>query len=76
MMTIRSLFAAAAIAAAVSAPAARCAAQDAAIAAGERVAPGLVRWHDDFDAARAAAATSGRPVLLFQLLGRLDDEFC
>lgn len=43
---------------------------------GAAVAPGLVRWHADFAAACAAARTSGRPVLLFQLLGRLDDEFC
>ncbi len=41
-----------------------------------RVRPGLVRWHADFDAARAAARLSGKPVLLFQLLGRLDDELC
>ena len=37
---------------------------------------GLVRWHDSLETAKAAAATSGKPVLLFQLLGRLDDEFC
>ena len=42
----------------------------------ERVEPGLVRWHADFAAARAAATRSGKPVLLFQLLGRLDEEFC
>lgn len=42
----------------------------------ERATPGLVRWHGDFDAACAAARTSGKPVLLFDLLGRLDDEFC
>ncbi|MBK8099982.1 MAG: hypothetical protein IPK26_23000 [Planctomycetes bacterium] len=42
----------------------------------ERVEPGLVRWHGDFAAARAAATRSGKPVLLFQLLGRLDEEFC
>ena len=40
------------------------------------VAPGLVRWHPDFAAACAAAQRSGKPVLLFQLLGRLDQEFC
>ena len=40
------------------------------------VAPGLVRWHEDFAHAKAAAAKSRRPVLLFQLLGRLDREFC
>jgi hypothetical protein len=41
-----------------------------------KVAPGLVRWHADFEAACAAARSSGKPVLLFQLLGRLDDELC
>ena len=40
------------------------------------VQPGLVRWHADLAAARAAARDSGKPVLLFQLLGRLDDELC
>ena len=43
---------------------------------GGRVAPGRVVWHGDFKAAVAAAAKSKRPVMLFQLLGRLDDEFC
>jgi hypothetical protein len=37
---------------------------------------GHVRWHASADAALAAAGTSGRPVLLFQLLGALDDELC
>jgi hypothetical protein len=37
---------------------------------------GLVRWHPSLEAAELAAATSGRPILLFQLLGKLDDEFC
>jgi hypothetical protein len=41
-----------------------------------KVAPGLVRWHASADEARAAARTSGKPVLVFQMLGRLDDEFC
>lgn len=35
-----------------------------------------VRWHGSFAAATEAAAKSGKPVLLFQLLGRLDDAFC
>ncbi len=43
---------------------------------GPRAAPGLVRWHESVDAARAAAVGSGKPVLVFQLLGRLDDELC
>jgi hypothetical protein len=40
------------------------------------VAPGAIRWHDGLAAARTASKASGRPVLLFQLLGRLDQEFC
>lgn len=40
------------------------------------VQPGLVRWHESFDAAREASLVTGKPVLLFQLLGRLDEEFC
>lgn len=42
----------------------------------ERVEPGLVSWHADLDAARAAAAESGRPILHFQLLGELDEALC
>ena len=38
--------------------------------------PGALAWHAEFDGARAASAASGRPVLLFQLLGRLDTEHC
>jgi len=41
-----------------------------------RVTPGLVRWHEDLATAKAAAAKSRRPILLFQLLGQLDREFC
>lgn len=40
------------------------------------VGPGLVRWHPDFEAACDAAMRSRKPVLLFQLLGRFDEEFC
>lgn len=40
------------------------------------VEPGKVAWHGSFEEALGAAAQSGKPVLLFQLLGRLDDEFC
>lgn len=40
------------------------------------VAPGKVKWHSDFDTACQAAKKSGKPVLLFQMLGRLDQEFC
>ena len=39
-------------------------------------APGKVKWHASFDKAVAAAKKSGKPVLLFQLLGNLNEEFC
>jgi hypothetical protein len=41
-----------------------------------KVEPGKVRWHADFAAACRAAKESGKPVLLFQMMGRLDDKFC
>ena len=40
------------------------------------VSPGLVPWHVDREAALAAAKESGRPILLFQMFGRLDERFC
>jgi hypothetical protein len=40
-----------------------------------KVEPGKVRWYADFAAARAASAKSGKPVLLFQMMGKLDDQF-
>jgi hypothetical protein len=40
-----------------------------------KVEPGKVRWRDDFQAACAASAGSGKPVLLFQLMGQLDHRF-
>jgi len=39
------------------------------------VEPGKVKWHKSFEAARTAAAYSGKPVLLFQMMGRLDQQF-
>jgi hypothetical protein len=44
--------------------------------ANPKVEPGKVRWHGDFATARSAAARSGKPVLLFQMMGRLDEQFC
>lgn len=41
-----------------------------------KVEPGKVRWHKDFAAACQAAGKSGKPVLLFQMMGKLDDQFC
>ena len=40
-----------------------------------RVEPGKVKWHASFDAAKEAAAKSGKPVLLFHLMGQLDQRF-
>jgi hypothetical protein len=40
-----------------------------------KVRPGDVKWHADFDSACKAAAKSGRPVLLFQMMGNLDERF-
>jgi hypothetical protein len=34
-----------------------------------------VNWHASFAAARKAAQETGKPVLLFHLVGRLDEEF-
>lgn len=42
----------------------------------KKVAPGLVRWHASYAKALVAAKKSGKPVLHFQLMGKLDDEFC
>lgn len=44
--------------------------------ANPKVTPGKVRWHADFDAACRAAKKSGKPVLLFQMMGNLDEQFC
>ena len=41
-----------------------------------RVKPGSVKWHDSLKSACAAAHHSGKPVLVFQMMGRLDQEFC
>ncbi len=40
-----------------------------------KVKPGLVNWHADFETACAASKKSGKPVLLFHLLGQLDQRF-
>src|SRR5579885_3178605 len=37
---------------------------------------GLVSWHNNFAEALDASRKSGKPVFLFQMLGRLDDRFC
>ncbi len=40
------------------------------------VAPGLVKWHTSFADAQSAAQKSGKPVLLFHMMGQLDKQFC
>ncbi len=41
-----------------------------------KVQPGGVRWHLSLADACAAAKKSGKPVLLFQMMGNLDEQFC
>lgn len=40
------------------------------------VEPGKVHWHASFNDARETAAKSGKPVLLFHMMGHLDKQFC
>lgn len=40
------------------------------------VKPGLVNWHPSFAAAQTAAQKSGKPVLLFHMMGQLDKQYC
>ncbi len=46
------------------------------LSANPKVEPGKVRWHKSFADAVAAAKGSGKPVLLFHMMGNLDDQFC
>ncbi|MFT5057850.1 MAG: hypothetical protein ACI89E_000615 [Planctomycetota bacterium] len=47
------------------------------VSASPPVSTGLVEWHaGGFEAAKGASRVSGRPVLLFELFGKLDDAFC
>jgi len=41
-----------------------------------KVLPGKVHWHPSLAETCAAAKKSGKPVLLFQMMGKLDDQFC
>lgn len=41
-----------------------------------KVAPGLVHWHATLEDAKARARLTGKPVLLFLLLGNLDEAHC
>jgi hypothetical protein len=46
------------------------------LSANPKVQPGLIVWRKTFDEACKASALSGKPVLLFQMMGKLDDRFC
>src|SRR5262245_10492547 len=39
------------------------------------VEPGKVKWHKSLADAEAAAEKSGRPVLVFHMMGQLDKQF-
>src|SRR5262245_43890033 len=40
------------------------------------VKPGEVKWHASFAEARGAGKKSGKPILLFHMMGQLDRQFC
>lgn len=40
------------------------------------VTPGLVKWHKSFEVAKTASVKSGKPALLFHMMGQLDKQFC
>ena len=40
------------------------------------VKPGLVKWHASLADAKSAAEKSGKPVLVFHMMGQLDKQFC
>jgi hypothetical protein len=42
----------------------------------QKCAPGKVKWAKDFEQAKSRAASSNKPVLMFAMLGNLDDKFC
>lgn len=44
--------------------------------ANPKVEPGKVKWHSTMELACAASKKSGKPVLLFQMMGNLDQQFC
>lgn len=43
---------------------------------GRKVQPGKVNWRSDIAEAALASKHSGKPLLVFQMMGRLDQEFC
>jgi hypothetical protein len=45
-------------------------------AVGESVVLGGATWGPDFEAAQAEAEQTGKPILLFDMVGRLDEKWC
>ena len=41
-----------------------------------KVEPGKVRWHKSLEEAQAASLKTKKPVMIFQMMGKLDDQFC
>jgi hypothetical protein len=41
-----------------------------------KVEPGMVHWHPRFADACQASQKTGKPVLLFWMMGKLDEPFC
>jgi hypothetical protein len=46
------------------------------IAEQQKADAGSIKWHAHFAAAQQAAHESNKPILLFQMMGRLSDKFC
>jgi hypothetical protein len=42
----------------------------------QKCVPGKVHWVKNFEQAKSLSATTDRPVLMFAMLGNLDDKFC
>lgn len=46
------------------------------VAPHDRVSTGLITWHNNVQEAMSKSAKSGKPVLVFHMMGMLDDRFC
>lgn len=46
------------------------------VAPHDRVSTGLITWHNNVQDALSRSAKSGKPVLVFHMMGMLDDRFC
>lgn len=41
-----------------------------------KVAPGNINWHKDLATAMQASKKTRKPILVFHMMGNLDDRFC